>query len=159
MCENNLHNLAKLYDYNLTGGYKKTYSSYNQCKDDIVSTTMKEYNKNKLKTRYGYPVTTKSQAIAIALNQTHTKCKYNKKDKLELLNKVNKDFTNKNKELILSNLIEINDAITILINEKKYKKADELRHMLWNKIIETYRNGNSLDINIWNEIKKNNENF
>jgi L-lactate utilization protein LutC len=152
-----LYNLTKLYD--MIGGYKKKYSSYENCKDDIISTTMKEYNKNKLKTRYGYPVTTKSQAIAIALNQTHSKCKYNKEEKVHLLNKVEKDFNNKNKEIILSNLVEINDAIVLLMNENKHKKAEELKDLLWNKIIDTYRSDNSLDMNMWDEIKKINDLF
>jgi hypothetical protein len=120
---------------------------------------MKEYKKNKLKTRYGYPVKEKSQAIAIALNQTHSKCHYNKQDKEHLFDKVNRDFNNKNKELILSNLVELYDAVILLMNENKHKKADELRNLLWNKIIETHRNENTLDMNMCDEIKKINELF
>lgn len=156
MCEN-LANLAKLT--NMIGGYSKTYPSYEKCKDDIISTTMKEYKKNKLKTRYGYPVKEKSQAIAIALNQTHSKCNYNKQEKEQLLTKVTKDFNNKNKEIILSNLVEIYDAIVLLMNENKHKKADELRNLLWDKIIETHRNNNILDMNMWDQIKKINNLF
>lgn len=139
---------------NLIGGYKKKYSSYEQCKDDIVGTTMKEYNKNKLKTRYGYPVTEKSQAIAIALNQTQTKCKYNKLEKEDLINKVVEDFNDKNKELILTNLIELYDVLKLMIKEAKFKQVDKLKTLLWNKIIDTNRKGNTLEANMWNEIKK-----
>ena len=152
MCENNLMHLNTLYE--MMGGYKKKYSSYDQCKEDVISTTMKEYNKNKLKTRYGYPVTEKSQAIAIALNQTHNKCKYNKGEKEHLIDKVNRDFNDKNKELILSNLVELYDVLHLMIKERKHKQVEELKTLLWDKIIETYRSNKSLESNMWDEIKK-----
>lgn len=157
----NLHNLSKLYNeminIQMTGGYKKKYSSYEQCKDDIVGTIMKEYKKNKLETRYGYPVTEKSQAIAIALNQTHSNCKYNKEERKHLIDKVNKDFNDKNKEIILSNLIEMHDVLHLMVKERKHKEVDELKTLLWNKIIETYRDGKTLDNNMLDEIKKIND--
>jgi len=125
--------------------------SRNDCKSQIIAETIEEFNDKKLKTKNGSIVKNKKQAIAIALNMA-SHCKYNKEDMQTLIEKVNKDLNNKNKELNLSNVIETKDAISLLLNNKKNKQAYVFKKILWEKIINENKKGNVLDKNIWNEI-------
>jgi hypothetical protein len=141
----NLSNLAKL-----SGGSK----SYDVCKSDKVSKVMKEFENNELKDRSGKVIKNQKQAIAIALSQAQNSCKYNPTDVKKLVDKVNTDLNEKDKSLNLSNIIETKDAIEQLNKMGKSKRARMFKKLLWDKIIDSQRSGETLNLNIWNEIKK-----
>lgn len=146
MSQTNFANLAKL-----SGGAAK---SYDLCKSEKVSTTMKEFKEGALANRSGKTITDKKQAIAIALSQAQTSCKYNPDDAKKLLTKVDQDLNEEKKKINLTNLIETKDAITLLYKMGKSKRVYIFKKLLWNKIINEQRSGESLDSNMWNEIKK-----
>ena len=141
--EFNLKNLALL-----GGNFKK-------CKEQIFKNDMELFKKHKLKTHHRQ-VTNKKQALAIALNQTQLKCldKMSEEEITKLINKVNNDLDDTKKELLLSNLIETKNAIIILNDMKKSKKAYYFKKLLWDKIIDSHRKGLQLDKNMWNIIKE-----
>lgn len=128
--------------------------SHNVCKSNKVSSVMKEFEKKKLKDRAGKTIKNRKQAIAIALNQSQSVCKYNKSDVEKLLNKVNKDLNNKNKLLNLTDIIETKDAIEELSKMNKKKDITIIKKLLLDKIINEHINGQTLDHNMWSEIKK-----
>ena len=140
----NLKNLSKLYY-----GVK----SYDECKSDKVGDVMHEYKNNKLKDRIGRTVINKKQAIAIALSESQAQCKYNPPDVKKLLEKVNRDLADIEKDLNLSNIIETKNAIEQLIKKKKPKEGYNIKQLLWDKIIKSQREGIKLDRNMWDEIK------
>lgn len=142
----NIKNLITLY-----GGAK----SYDICKTNQISKTMKEYKNKKLKTNVNKLVTNQKQAIAIALSQVQNTCKYNLDDTKKLLIKVTNDLNNSDKKIVLSNIIEIKNAIKLLAGNKK--QINDIKKLLWNKIINAYQNNEILNKNIWDEIKKINE--
>ncbi len=162
MSNNNFTNLAKLFSINildsnkfanlakLSGGAK----SYDSCKSDKVSTTMKEFKEGKLKDRADNVIKDKKQAIAIALSQAQTSCKYNPDDAKKLLAKVDQDLNDTEKKINLTNLIETKDAISLLYKMGKSKRVYIFKKLLWNKIIKEQRSGEKLDSNMWDEIKK-----
>ena len=65
-----------------------------QCIHDKMSQVMKEFEKNKLTLRNKKKVTDIKQAIAIGLHIAHSECKYNKEEIKQLIDKVEKDFSN-----------------------------------------------------------------
>ena len=140
-----LGNFAKLY-----GGAK----SYGDCKSDKVRTVMEEFKYKKLKDRTGKTIKNNKQAIAIALSQAQTSCKYNPTDIKNLINKVNEDLNETDKKIILSNLIETKDAIIGLNKMGKSKRAWMFKKLLWDKIIKSQRNSEILNANMWDEIKQ-----
>lgn len=146
-----LKNLSLLSDSDdMIGGTK----SYKECKSDKISQTMREFKQGKLKNRADKKITDEKQAIAIALSQAQSKCSYAKSDVKELINKVDRDLNQSDKKIILSNLIETKDAINELKKNGKNKRIYVFKKLLWDKIIETGRDGNKLDKNMWDEIKK-----
>ena len=142
----NLKNLALLY--NLSGG-----KSYKKCKYETISETIHSFKDKKLKTRANKIVKDKSQAIAIALSQTHSQCERNKLEGKKLIDKVDRDL-NDSKELNLTDIIETGDAIKILLGESKSKRVYIFKKLLWDKIIKMEIKGKKLDKNMWEEIKK-----
>jgi hypothetical protein len=141
----NLANLAKL-----SGGAK----SYSECKSDKVRKVMREFENKELRDRSGKVIKNQKQAIAIALNQAASSCEYKPTDVKKLIDKVNEDLNNKEKSIILSNLIETKDAIEKLNKMGKSKRAWMFKKLLWDKIIDSQRKGNTLNANMWDEIKK-----
>ena len=141
----NFKNLVKLY-----GGA----NSYDLCKKEVISTTIHEFNDNKLKSRNNKMVKNKKQAIAIALNQVEYKCTYNSNEKINLIEKVKSNLYNSDKDLNLTNIIETKHAIELLNNQGKLKKIYIFKKKLFDKIINIYIKGNNIDKNIWKEIKK-----
>ena len=160
MLESKLANLANLAM--LAGGVPlvntvaKTMrtKSYNVCKSDKVSKVMKEFENKELKDRRGKVINNQKQAIAIALNEAQNSCKFNPSDVKNLVDKVNKDLNDKNKKLNLSNIIETKNAIEQLNKIGKSKRPLMFKQLLWDKIIDSQRSGESLNSNIWDEIKK-----
>ncbi len=146
MSQNKFSNLAKLF-----GGAIKSYDS---CKSEKVSKTIDEFKEGELTDRSGKKITNKKQAIAIALSQAQTSCKYNPTDAKKLLTKVDQDLNDDKKKINLSNLIETKDAISLLYKMGKSKRVYIFKKLLWNKIINEQRSSNSLDSNMWDEIKK-----
>jgi L-lactate utilization protein LutC len=140
-----LSNLSKLY-----GGAV----SYDKCKSDIISDTMKEFKNKKLKDRGGKVIKKRDQAIAIALSQSQSQCKYTPSDVKKLIEKVNNDLNDKNKELNLTNIIETKNAIESLLKMKKSKRIWMFKKLLWDKIIDNQLNENNINDNMWKEIKK-----
>lgn len=142
---NKIFNLINLY-----GGAK----NYASCKSDKVSQVMDEFKEGKLKGRDNKIIKNQKQAIAIALTQASNKCEYNKEDENKLIEKVDKDLNNKDKKILLSNLIETKDAIEILLKNGKSRRVYIFKKLLWDKIIDTQRNNQQLEMNMWDEIKK-----
>ena len=142
---NQIINLTKL-----SGGAK----DYATCKSSKVRQVMEEFKEGKLKGRDDKLIRNQKQAIAIALSQASNKCEYNKNDQKKLLEKVNKDLNDKDKKIILSNLIETKDAIKILMENKKSRQVYIFKKLLWDKIIDSHRKNEPLDSNMWDEIKK-----
>ena len=105
---------------------KKGYSAKTIGKN--ISTEMKK----------GHP---QKQAIAIALSQASTKCEYNKEDQKKLIDKVDKDLNNKDKKILLSNLIETKDAIEILLKNVRDKLNSNVNN--WNKGLEELNKRNA----------------
>ena len=128
--------------------------SHNVCKINKVSGVMKEFEKKKLKDRAGKTIKNRKQAIAVALNQSHSLCKYNSADIEKLVNKVNKDLNNDNKLLNLTNIIEIKDAVEELNKMNKKKSISTIKKILFDKIINEHINGQTFTHNMWSEIKK-----
>ena len=151
MSQINFSNLAKL-----SGGADKSGAakSYNSCKSEKVSKTMREFKSGVLADRSGKAIKNKKQAIAIALSQAQTSCKYNPDDAKKLLTKVDQDLNDQKKKINLTNLIETKDAIELLYRMGKLKRVYILKQLLWNKIIYEQRSGEALDSNMWDEIKK-----
>lgn len=125
-----------------------------QCIHDKMNKIMKEFEQKKLKLRNNKIVTDVKQAIAIGLSIAHKECKYNKQEIKDLIDKVERDFSNENKKILLTHLIELKEIISILHSKKKTKKINTLKNLLWNKITNEFRhnNGFKLDKNMWNEI-------
>jgi uncharacterized protein YpuA (DUF1002 family) len=151
MSQINFSNLAKL-----SGGAAKSGAakSYDSCKSDKVSKTMKEFKEGALADRSGKAIKNKKQAIAIALSQAQTSCKYNPDDAKKLLTKVDKDLNDQQKKINLTNLIETKDAIELLYRMGKSKRVYVFQKLLWDKIINEQRSGEELKSNMWDEIKK-----
>ncbi len=139
-----LANLAKL-----SGGAQ----SYAKCSNSQISQTMHEFADRKLKDRANKVIKNKSQAIAIALSQAESKCKYNPEEKSELINKVNENL-NSNKQLNLTNIIEIKKAIEILEEKNKHKQIYVFKKLLFDKIIKLHLSGESMSQNMWKEINQ-----
>jgi len=139
----NFKNLIYLY-----GG------SYDKCKSNKIRKIIDEFNDGKLKSKNNKKITNKKQAIAIALNEASNKCKYNDDDIKKLIEKVNENLNNIDKNLNLTNLIETKEAIQFLIKYGKLKKVYIFRKLLWDKIIDSQRKNILLDKNMWDEIKK-----
>jgi hypothetical protein len=163
MLESKLTNLANLANLSkLAGGAPIVNTratsigagSYNICKSDKVSKVMKEFENQKLKDRKGKVINNQKQAIAIALHQVQNSCKYNPSDVKNLVDKVNKDLNEKDKKLNLSNIIETKNAIEQLNKIGKSKRSWMFKKLLWDKIIDSQRSGESLNSNMWEEIKK-----
>jgi chemotaxis methyl-accepting protein methylase len=114
---------------------------------------MHEFKRKILKDRANKIITNKNQALAIALTQSHTKCKREKEEVKKLLNKVNKDLIS-SKELNYTDVIETHDAIILLNKMKKNTICNKFKNLLLQKIIKQNINGTKLNINIWEEIKK-----
>lgn len=138
-----LKNLVKLY-----GGAQ----SYQTCSTNKIAQTMHEFNDRKLKDRANKIIENKKQAIAIALSQVDSQCKYNQEEKTQLIYKVNA-ILNSDKPLNLSNLIETKKAIEILESKGKNKQIYNYKQLLFNKIINLHLLGESMDKNMWKEIK------
>jgi hypothetical protein len=134
---------------NLIGG-----SSYKTCKADIVEETMREFKKEKLKTKSKRLITDRNQAIAVALSMAGSQCHYTKADANKLIEKVDRNLNNKKKELILSNIIETKDALVYLLKHNRHKKANEYKQLLWDKIIRNESNDKKLSKHMWDEIRK-----
>lgn len=134
-------------------------TSYNKCKSDKVREIMEEFKNKELKTRNDKVVTNQKQAIAIALNQAQSSCKYNKSEAMDLIEKVNRDLNDPDKTITLSSIIETKNALENLVKLKKHKRVYMFKKMLWDKIIriELGKLENKLNENIWNEIKKIND--
>ncbi len=145
----NFSNLAKLF-YCQEGGTK----SYKICKSDKVRQVIDEFKDKKLKNRNGEIISNKKQAIAIALSQAQSVCKLNSIDIKKLIEKVNTDLNDLDKRLNLTNIIETKNAIEQLNKSDKTKRVYIFKKLLWNKIINMELSGESLNKNMWNEIKK-----
>lgn len=143
----NINNLA-LKNLALIGG------SYKKCKYDIISSVMDEFNDMKLKDRNDKVIKNKNQAIAIALSDVNKECKHTPNEINELIEKVNRDLNDVNKEINLTNINELEKVIELLNKKKKYKRIYIFNKLLWNKITDTYIKGNQLNENIWKVIKK-----
>lgn len=133
--------------YDLFGG------SHKECSNEIMSKTIHEFKKDKLKGRDGKIIENKDQAIAIGLSQVESNCKYDKDEIKNLLNKVNSDLNDNEKPLILSNLIETKKAIEHLVQNKKSKRAYYFKKQLWEKVINAHLKGLSLEKKFWEELK------
>ncbi len=136
-----LKHLAELY-----GG-----SSYRECADKKISKIMHEFADKKLKDRGDSIIKNKKQAIAIALNQADTQCKYTPSEKQSLISKVNENL-NSSKELNLSNIIDTKKALEFLKAKSKYKQIYIFKKLLWDKIIQMHLDEINLDKNAWKEI-------
>lgn len=128
--------------------------NYKTCKYDVISTTMDEFNDKKLKDRNNKIIRNKNQALAIALSSVNKECKYTPNETIELIEKVNNDLNDKNKEINLSNMNETFSAIEMLAKKNKYKRIYIFKKLLWDKIIESQLNNEKLGENIWKVIKK-----
>jgi hypothetical protein len=147
MNEIKFKNLVKL-----SGGAQ----SYKECSSKKISEIIHEFNDNKLKDRANKIIKRRNQAIAVALSQANAKCTYNSQEKKILIKKVN-DELNSNKQLNLSNIIEIKKAIEILLSKGKHKQIYIFKKLLLDKVIKIHLLGETIDKNMWNEIKNINE--
>ncbi len=136
-----LKHLAELY-----GG-----ASYRECANKKISKIMHEFADKKLKDRGDSIIKNKKQAIAIALNQADTQCKYTPSEKQSLISKVNENL-NSSQELNLSNIIDTKKALEFLKAKSKYKKIYIFKKLLWDKIIQMQLDEINLDKNAWKEI-------
>jgi hypothetical protein len=125
--------------------------SFLKCKNEIISNNLNNFKQQKLKLKNNKIVEDKKQAIAISLNEVQNKCEYNFK---ELYKKVNNDLNDKKKEINLTNIIELKNIINYLFINNKIKKINNLKNLLWIKIINLHRNDLYLNKNIWNELNK-----
>lgn len=128
--------------------------SFSKCKNDIISNNLNNFKQKKLKLKNNKIVENSKQAIAISLNEVQTKCQYNLEELKELYKKVKNDLNEKTKEINLTNIIELKNIIKYLFINNKIKKINNLKNLLWIKIIYLYRNNLYLNKNIWNELNK-----
>ena len=97
-------------------------TSYEKCKKNIIGKDMRLFKQGKLELRNKQPVTSRKQAIAIALSMAERKCKDKrtsvdkKRDRLKLKSKLRRDVY---KESI--HIIDIKKAI---LRMKEYKKMN-----------------------------------
>lgn len=115
---------------------------------------MHDFKQKKLKLKNNKIVDNPKQAIAISLNQIQNKCHYNSDEIKELYKKVKNDLNNMNKEINLTNIIELKNIIKYLLINNKIKKINNLKLLLLNKIINLYNNNLYLNKNIWKELNK-----
>ena len=132
----------------LTGG---TDIKHRECSNKIIENVMDEFKNKELKDKANKIIKNKKQALAIALTKTQTECPYNLK---ELINKVNNDLNDKEKELNLTNIIETKEAIKLLHKKGKLKKIYIFKKLLWNKIISSQKKNIKLNKNFWDEINE-----
>jgi len=128
--------------------------SFLKCKNDIISNNLNNFKQKKLKLKNNKIVENSKQAIAISLNEVQTKCHYNLEELKELYKKVKNDLNDKTKEINLTNIIELKNIIKYLFINNKIKKINNLKSLLWIKIIYSYKNDLHLNKNIWNELNK-----
>lgn len=128
--------------------------SFLKCKNDIISNNLNNFKQKKLKLKNNKIVDNTKQAIAISLNEVQTKCHYNLEELKELYKKVKNDLNDKTKEINLTNIIELKNIIKYLFINNKIKKINNLKSLLWIKIIYSYKNDLHLNKNIWNELNK-----
>jgi hypothetical protein len=128
--------------------------SFLSCHNKIISTNIHDFKQKKLKLKNNKIVDNPKQAIAISLNEIQKKCQYNSEEIKQLYIKVNNDLNNKDKEINLTNIIELKNIINYLFINNKIKKINNLKNLLWIKIINLYKNDIFLNKNIWNELNK-----
>lgn len=125
---------------------------FKECEKKYMEDTMHEFKKKKLKISGKRIVQDRKQAIAIGLNISQRKCKYNKDDLEKIKVDVN-NFLNTSIEVTLSNIIKFKAYIKKLIKDKKYRKVSELKNKLILKIFSLGRN-KQIKKNIFNELYK-----
>jgi len=106
----------------------KTETKYENCKNNIIGQDMRLFKEGKLKQRNDQPVSSRKQAIAIALSMAERKCSDKrtsadkKKDRLRLKLRLHR---NSYKEPI--KIIDIKKAILRMKEYKKMKRYTALR--------------------------------
>lgn len=101
----------------------KPKTKYETCKTNIIGQDMRLFKQGKLKQRNKQPVTSRKQAIAIALSMAEKKCK--DKKTLADVRKENKKIRRKLSESL--NPVEIRNIIEKLKELKKKKRSREYR--------------------------------
>jgi len=101
----------------------KPKTKYETCKTNIIGQDMRLFKQGKLKQRNKQPVTSRKQAIAIALSMAEKKCK-DKKTVVDI-RKENKRIRRKLSESL--NPVDIRNIIEKLKELKKKKRSREYR--------------------------------
>lgn len=101
----------------------KPKTKYETCKTNIIGQDMRLFKQGKLKQRNKQPVTSRKQAIAIALSMAEKKCK--DKKTLADVRKENKKIRRKLSESL--NPVDIRNIIEKLKELKKKKRSREYR--------------------------------
>lgn len=141
---------------------KKQQSTYSKCKEKIMDSYMKKYERGELKSSNEKIVKNRLQAVAIGLSMSEKLCesKISKSDIVDKETRVNVMLFGKSKEgellatkLQLSN---VKNAIFLLEFYKKKrinKKYVELKNNLLSRALLAFGDGN-LTTNVYKEIKK-----
>lgn len=131
--------------------------SYNKCRTKYLDEIMKEYKQGNLKLQNGKKVKNSKQAIAIALNIAQRRCKYSKKDIMEVEKKVIMFLKEDNRKISktrvpLTNVIETRVFIKNLLKKKEKSKAKKIYKLLLQRIINAGKRGIKIDQNIFEEL-------
>jgi hypothetical protein len=132
--------------------------SYNKCRTKYLDEIMKEYKQGKLKLQNGKKVKDSKQAIAIALNIAQRKCKYSKKDMIEVEKKVMMFLKEDDRKISktrvpLTNVIETRVFIKNILKKGEKSKAKIVYKLLLQRIINAGKKGIKIDQNIFEELE------
>ena len=135
------------------------YKGYEECREKNVSDTLRLFEQKKLKASGDKKVTSRKQAIAIALTNSKNNCKYSKNDYKKIYEKVKlflyeDDRKISNKRIPLTNVIETIVLIKKFIKSNKKSKAKKLKNDLINRILRSGKDGIKVTKNIFNELYK-----
>jgi len=143
---------------------KKKQTSYSKCKQKIMDSYMKKYERGELKSSNEKIVKNRLQAVAIGLSMSEKICesKISKVDIEDKETRVNVmlfgKINNKNKQLLTTKLqlSNVKNAIFLLNYYNKHninKKYIELKNNLLSRTLVAYGD-NNLTSNVYKEIKK-----
>lgn len=132
--------------------------SYTECKQEYIRAVMREFKKKQLKLRNGDRVTSKRQAIAIALSMAQRKCKIGTKSLKAIEKKVIKFLTNDTRKISgdripLANVIETRLLIKNLLKMKDKHRAMKYEKLLIARIKKANRKGIYVTDNIKKELR------
>ena len=133
------------------------YTGFSKCREKIISDTIRLYDQRRLKAAGDKKVSSRKQAIAIALSNAKYNCKYSKNDYKKIYEKV-KEFLYNDERKISEKKVPLTNVIETIVLIKKFYKSDKkskarkLKKDLITRIIQSGKNGIKITKNIFEEL-------